>query len=505
MEPVDRTVAQFGDLPLNMSQTREYLKFTKVEELTAELDGQSVLVRARVQRVRGRGKSAFVLLREQFATVQCCCFASEEIPRPMVKYIQKIQPESMIDIVGTVTIPPKPISGASQPVEVQIEKVYVVNRSVPTLPFQMNDALMTPATRAEKGIGEISRDKRLDNRVFDLRVPTNLAIFKIQAMIGQLFREFLMKNNFLEIHSPKIIGGSSEGGSNVFFLEYFGREAALAQSPQLYKQMAICADFGRVFEVAPVFRAENSMTHRHMTEFVGFDVEMEIKEHYHEALELWGELMIYILKNVEERCAKEIEIVREQYPAEPFLIPDEVPIFTYAQAVEWLNNDLQNRIIPQVESGELELTKEEKESYVMLEPTDDIDTCNEKRLGVIIHNMHGTDLYTIDKFPLSHRPFYTMPDPVDPTITNSYDIFLRGEEICSGAQRIHEVEALLKRAEECGLDVNTLKDYAESFQYGATAMAGAGFGCERLVLFYLGIDNIRNCSLFPRDPKRLYP
>lgn len=159
---------------------------------------------------------------------------------------------------------------------------------------------------------------RLDNRVIDLRTVAKQAIFRVSSGVCQLFREFLYKENFMEIHTPKLIGGTSEGGANVFRLDYFGKQGCLAQSPQLYKQMCINADFDRVFEIAPVFRAENSFTHRHMCEFTGLDIEMSIKEHYFEALELFGELFAYIFHGLETRYGKELEAIKTQYPFEPF-------------------------------------------------------------------------------------------------------------------------------------------------------------------------------------------
>ena len=160
---------------------------------------------------------------------------------------------------------------------------------------------------------------RLNNRIIDLRVPTNHALMRLQAGMAQLFREFMYDNGFTEIHSPKLIGGASEGGANVFTLKYFDQPACLAQSPQLYKQMALCADMERVFEIGPVFRAENSNTNRHLTEFTGLDMEMVIKEHYFEVLDLLGDMFIYIFTNTEKRYAKELATIKAQYPFDDFV------------------------------------------------------------------------------------------------------------------------------------------------------------------------------------------
>ena len=177
-----------------------------------------------------------------------------------------------------------------------------------------------------------------------MRTPTNQAIYRLSSAIGMLFREYLYSQDFVEIHSPKLIGGVSEGGTEVFKLNYFGKEACLAQSPQLYKQMAIMGDLGRVFEIGPIFRAENSFTNRHMCEFIGMDIEMAIKEHYFEVLDVIGKLFYHIFNNLQSRFGELLKVINEQYPFEPFLLSEEVTIVTYEEGVKWLNE-----IYPDVE------------------------------------------------------------------------------------------------------------------------------------------------------------
>ena len=180
---------------------------------------------------------------------------------------------------------------------------------------------------------------RLDNRVIDIRTPGKQAIFKISSMVCHLFREFCLKNDFVEIHTPKLIGGSSEGGTNVFNFEYFGTKACLAQSPQLYKQMCVMGDFQRVFEVGPVFRAENSFTHRHMCEFVCLDVEMTIKEHYFELMEFFGELFPFLFNGIAERCEKELKAVNEQFEFAPFKCKYPVVKLTFVEGIQLLKEN----------------------------------------------------------------------------------------------------------------------------------------------------------------------
>eukprot|EP00178_Gracilaria_changii_P019044 TRINITY_DN55470_c0_g1_i1.p1 TRINITY_DN55470_c0_g1~~TRINITY_DN55470_c0_g1_i1.p1 ORF type:complete len:437 (-),score=72.13 TRINITY_DN55470_c0_g1_i1:120-1430(-) len=331
---------------------------------------------------------------------------------------------------------------------------------------------------------EVSQHTRLNNRIIDLRTPTSYAIFRIQSGVCQLFREFLLKNQFMEIHSPKLLGTASESGSSVFKVEYFNSTAYLAQSPQFYKQMAIASDFDRVFEIAPVFRAEKAFTHRHLTEFVGLDMEMTFKEHYHEVTDFLDEMLSFIFEGLETRWKRELDIINEQYPFPPFKYNKggKNLRLTYNEAIKMLN-----------------------EAGVKLGEYDDIDLTNEKLLGKLVLEKYNTDFYWIDKFPADERPFYSMKDPENPKRVNSYDFFMRGQEILSGAQRVHDPEILKQNVEAKGVNPETCKDYIDAFRYGCKPHAGAGIGLERVVYFYLGLHDIRQSSLFPRDPQRIHP
>ena len=337
--------------------------------------------------------------------------------------------------------------------------------------------------KEKKKPSTVGQEIKLDYRVIDMRAPANLAIFKIESAVQYYFREFLFKNEFHEIHTPKLIGTASEGGANVFEVKYFKTKAFLAQSPQLYKQMAVQGDLMKVFEIGPVFRAENSQTHRHLTEFVGLDMEMRFNYHYSEVLDVIDALFIHILNGIEKNYKNEIEIISQQFNISPLEYNKEKNLrITYAEGMKLLRD-----------SGE------------KISDLDDISTTQEKLLGKIIKEKYGTDFYFMDKFPLAVRPFYTMPDPEDENLSNSYDFFIRGEEISSGAQRIHDSDLLLKRAKELKVDITPIQAYVDCFKYGAYPHAGCGVGLERVVMLYLGLKNIRKTSMFPRDPKRLSP
>jgi aspartyl-tRNA synthetase len=398
----------------------------------------------------------------------------------LIKFVSNITKESIIDVEGTLTkVDAKIESCSQQDVELHVSQVWTVSAAVPRLPLLIEDA-SRPASEEE--LAKVNLDTRLDNRILDLRTVTNQAIFRIEAGVCKLYRDTLDSYGFVEIHTPKIISAASEGGANVFEVTYFKRSAYLAQSPQLYKQMAICADFEKVYTIGSVFRAEDSNTHRHMTEFIGLDIEMAFSYHYHEVVKVIGDLFVQIFKGLETRYAEEVATVYRQFPAEPFKYLDPSLVLTYTEGVQMLRDN-------GVEMGDDE----------------DLSTPNEKFLGRLVKAKYGTDFYILDKYPLAVRPFYTMPDPNNPKYSNSYDMFMRGEEILSGAQRVHDPEFLTERASHHGIDLEKIKAYIDSFRYGAPPHAGGGIGLERVTMLYLGLDNVRKASMFPRDPKRLTP
>ena len=544
---------KYGVLPFIQSATdpehRFQTKFTQISEINASLDGQNVKLRVRLQRSRIKGKSGFLVLREGVYTIQACLFVEDgKISKQMVDFAKSLRLESYVDVTAKVQKVQKPVESCTQKdVELAIETLFLVVSAPKVLPFQMEDALrkVNPELeeddyqqkkkeenkeekkeeeKKEEKEGEqkegenkeeskedkkkkkkekkkekkekkeeekkdkekleivVKMNTRLDNRVFDLRVPTTQAIFKLQSGVAHLFREYLDSKNFIEIHSPKLIGGASEGGSNVFKFKYFNQDACLAQSPQLYKQMCIISDFKRVYEIGPVFRAENSFTSRHLCEFTGLDIEMEIKEHFFEVLDILGELFYFIFNGLNQRYAKELEIVNNQYPFEPLILTPEVLKLPWVEGIKLLTENGYKQDI-----------------------NEDLDTDNEKALGRLVHEKYKTDFYILYGYPKSARPFYTMPDPKDDNFTNSFDAFIRGEEVLSGAQRIHDYDLLLQKIKEKEINPETLSDYLNAFKLGAPAHGGAGIGLERVVKLFIGLGNIKKCVLFPRDPKRLRP
>lgn len=511
--------------PTTDAERRVYLP---IGSLTADHAGKKVWIRGRIHRSKKASASlCFLLVREQVSFVQVVSQESDAVPKAMVNWVSKIKNESIIDIFGLIKkVDAKIESATQQDVEVEALQVYRLSGSdklpilvedcmrnqtildaqaeeIKAIDVELNAAVAkhdaeTDADTKKKLADEVEALKkkketankytdvdqslRLDNRVIDLRTPANIAIFKIQSGVCRFFREFLSSRDFTEIHSPKLISAASEGGADVFEVSYFTRKAYLAQSPQFYKQMAITADFERVFEIGPVFRAEKSFTHRHLTEFTGLDLEMTFKQHYHEVMNLIGEMFIYIFRGIETHYKKELETFSRQFPFEPLQFSEKPLRITFAEGVALLRA-----------AGET------------IGDFDDISTPQERHLGRLVKEKYNTEFYMMDRYPSAVRPFYTMPAADDANYSNSYDMFIRGEEVLSGAQRVHDPELLAKQVAARGINVASIQPYIDAFKYGAPPHAGGGVGLERVVMLYLNTHNIRKSTLFPRDPQRLTP
>ncbi|AQK91095.1 Aspartate--tRNA ligase 2 cytoplasmic [Zea mays] len=468
----DPFAANYGDVPVEEIQSKAISGrlWSQIGDLDDSSAGRSVLIRGSLQAIRPVSKKmAFVVLRQSMSTVQCVLVASADagVSTQMVRFATALSKESIVDVEGVVSLPKEPLKATTQQVEIQVRKIYCINRAIPTLPINLEDAARSEADfeKAElagEKLVRVGQDTRLNYRAIDLRTPSNQAIFRIQCQVENKFREFLLSKDFVGIHTPKLISGSSEGGAAVFKLLYNGQPACLAQSPQLHKQMALCGGFERVFEVGPVFRAENSNTHRHLCEFVGLDAEMEIKEHYFEVCDIIDGLFVSIFKHLTENCNKELETINRQYPFEPLKYLDKTLKLTYEEGVQMLKAKPQNRL-----------------QYCTLL------------------------VYLINRKPEQKLSLWVTS--ILKLRKNLVGLSGKSEEIISGAQRIHTPELLTKRATECGIDVSTISTYIEVFSYGAPPHGGFGVGLERVVMLFCALNNIRKTSMFPRDPQRLVP
>ncbi|KAJ4895754.1 Class II aminoacyl-tRNA and biotin synthetases superfamily protein [Raphanus sativus] len=471
----------------NWKEAVQGKKRTDVSALEEEMAGSEVLIKGRVYTSRPQSSKVFVILRQSGGSTVQSVAKQPNVSANMIKYIKQLSCESVVEVIGDVVVPTNPVKGTSQEVEIEVRKVYCISRALARLPLRVEDAARSEA-EIEKSLESgrpavrVNQDTRLNNRVLDIRTPANQAIFHISDELEHLFRGKLRSMGFVSIHTPKLIAGSSEGGSAVFRLDYKGQPACLAQSPQLHKQMAICGDLRRVFEVGPVFRAEDSFTHRHLCEFVGLDVEMEIDEHYSEIMDLVDELFVFIFTELNEKCKKLLEAVGKQYPFEPLKFLEKTLRLTFEEGIQML-----------------------KEAGVEVDPLGDLNTESERKLGQLVLEKYKTEFYILHRYPTAVRPFYTMPCADNPLYSNSFDVFIRGEEIMSGSQRVHIPEELEKRAGESGIDVKTISTYIDSFRYGAPLHGGFGVGLERVVMLFCALDNIRKASLYPRDSRRLSP
>ncbi|RLM85778.1 aspartate--tRNA ligase 2, cytoplasmic-like [Panicum miliaceum] len=374
----DPFAANYGDVPVGDVQSKAVSgrSWTKVGDLDEGAAGRAVLVRGAAQAIRPVSKKmAFVVLRQSMSTVQCVLVASTDacVSTQMVKFATALSKESIVDIEGVVSLPKEPLKATTQQVEIQVRKIYCINRATPTLPINLEDAARSEAEfekaeQAGEKLVRVGQDTRLNYRAIDLRTPSNQAVFRIQCQVENKFREYLLSKDFVGIHTPKLIAGSSEGGAAVFKLLYNGQPACLAQSPQLYKQMAICGGFKCVFEVCDIIDG----------------------------------LFVSIFKHLTTNCKKELETLNGQYPFEPLKYLEKTLKLTYEEGIQML-----------------------KEAGTEIEPMGDLNTEAEKKLGRLVREKYGTDVFILYCYPLAVRPFYTMPCYDNPAYSNSFDVFIR--------------------------------------------------------------------------------
>ncbi|KAH8681279.1 hypothetical protein BX600DRAFT_446163 [Xylariales sp. PMI_506] len=449
------TYSDINELPTHPNE------LSTIEEVTKFPVGTEVAYRARIHTQRRVSPMLdFLLFRDQTQSIQGVL--SRTSPH-MIRWVQRLHPESLVFITGTLKEPQEAVRSATHSnVEVDVYSTHLINpaNNLPWNNYEPPESLHT----------------RMQARVLDIRHPSNLAIFKIRSMIIRQFRRVLEDNDFTEINTPKLQPAATESGAEVFKVNYFGRTAFLAQSPQLAKQMAIAADMKRVFEVGPVFRAENSNTHRHLTEYTGLDLEMEIRHDYHELIDILDQVLKSIFSAVQSM--PELKVVRERWPSEDLVWLDETPVIRFTEGIKMLQED----------GRDVEF--------------EDLSTRDEIRLGELIKEKYKTDYFILDKFPANARPFYTHKDQ-DPTWTNSFDIFIRGQEICTGGQRIHDAKALRESMKHAKIAEQGMEEYLAAFDLGPPPHGGAGLGLERIVMLMLNIEDVRNATLFHRDPKSL--
>ena len=350
--------------------------------------------------------------------------------------------------------------------ELQIHDVEVVSSPAEEMPITINKKQLN-----------IEMDTNLTLRPISLRNPKERAIFKIQEGIARGFKEFLLKENFTEIRTPKIVFAGAEGGANVFKLDYFGKEVCLTQSPQFYKQTMVGV-FERVFEVGPVFRAEHHNTSRHLNEYISMDFEMGFIDSFHDIMNMETAALKYIMKMLETEYAIEIEILKAKLPK-----IDTIPVIKFSDAKELIQTKYKKVIT----------------DFMDFEPEE------EQLLCKYAEKEFGSEFIFVTHYPSAKRPFYAMDDANEPDTTLSFDLLFRGVEITTGGQRVHDYAAQVKKMEERGMNVEEFDSYLMAHKYGLPPHGGLGLGLERLVTKLLGFPNIRSGSLFPRDLNRVTP
>ncbi|MBO4411788.1 MAG: aspartate--tRNA(Asn) ligase [Lachnospiraceae bacterium] len=430
---------------------------------------EEILVQGFVENFRNSSYMMFIVLKDITGKLQIT-IEKEKLPE-IAASCEGLTGDSVISVTGVVTESEYvKLNGLEMiPTSVKIESIAAA------LPIQREEI---PATKKKPAVPKSDIDSRMDYRWIDLRTDRNQLLFKVQTEMTRALREYLVERNFIEIHTPKLIGAASESGADVFEVKYFDRLAYLAQSPQFYKQMAMAAGFDRIFECGPVFRAEKSYTNKHTTEFTGFDLEFSYIHSFRDVMKMEEELLTYMLKCVKEKYGEEIERVFGL----PVIVPETpFPTVKLADLYEGLEKDY-GYTVPDSEKGDL-TTDAERLSYDWVK----------------VH--YGHEFLFVTDYSAEKRAFYHMRD--ENGIPQGYDLIWRGTEITTGAQREHRYEILKKQADEKGLK-DDVAFYLEFFKYGCPPHGGFGLGLDRLTMLLAGL-HINEAMFLFRSPKRLTP
>ena len=431
--------------------------------------GKPVLVQGFVENLRDGKAMAFIVLKDITGKLQIT--VEKEKAEHLCESISKLTPDSVVSITGTaIENEFVKLNGIELiPDEIKIESI------ADALPIMRKEI---PATKKKKAVERSSIDQRIDYRWIDLRTDENQLMFKVQTVMVNAMRQFLLDRSFIEIHTPKLIGAASESGSEVFEVKYFDRSAYLAPSPQFYKQMAMASGFERIFEVGPVFRAEKSYTSKHTTEFSGFDLEFSYINSFRDVMKMEEELLTHMLKCVKEKYGDEI---KELFGTEVIVPTTPFPVITLKELYAELEKEF-GYTVDESEKGDL-TTDAERLSYDW------------------VMKKYGHEFLFITDYSAEKRAFYHMRD--ENGVPQGYDLIWRGVEITTGAQREHRYDVLKAQAQEKGLDKD-VEFYLEFFKYGCPPHGGFGLGIDRMTMLMLGL-HIKEAMFIFRGPNRLNP
>lgn len=466
---IERIGTQTGRTEMEMTRMSEYI-------------GETVTLHGSIYKIRKMSGFSFIILRTARYTVQCVCDRQE--------VLVQLQEEACVELTAEVVKEERAKAGA----ELHITEVNILSRPTAQMPIVMNQKLI-----------ETSLENKLDYRPLTLRNEKERAVFKIQEGLLRGIRRFLQEEGFTEIHSPKIVYAGAEGGANIFKLDYFGKEAYLAQSPQFYKQMMVGV-FERVFEVGPVFRAEKHDTARHLNEYTGIDFEIGYIQNFREIMETETRMLQAAFELLCEEYAYEMELLKVKLPCGMRKVGEEE---TVSELPHQGYADYTGFEIPALKFSEAkallrEYRKETAQTGSKNE-SHDFDPEEEKLLSEIIFRETGSDFVFVTHYPSEKRPFYAMDDPENPEETLSFDLLFRGLEITTGGQRIHDYKCQVDKMRSRGMNVESFESYLMIHRHGMPPHGGLGIGLERLTARLLGFDNVRQASLFPRDIHRLEP
>lgn len=434
---------------------------TLIQKLKAQI-GQQVKIRGFAYNIRDQGSIKFLVIRDITGTIQIV--VTKSAPEAF-STASSLSLESVVEITGLV----KEEKQAAGGIEIEAEEIHILSSANPELPIPI----------VEKGQEETDQQIRLDWRWLDLRKPEKALIFKAWTTMEHAFRSYCVENGFIEIHSPKLTASATESGAELFEVKYFDRKANLAQSPQLYKQMAMAAGFEKAFEIGPVFRANPSFTSRHDTEFTMYDIEMSFISSHHDLMHEEEKMIVAMIQAVKEKHGDEIQKLYNReviVPSLPF------PRLTIKEVKEILSG----LKIPNERGG-------------------DMSPEEERAISEYIKTKTGSEFLFIHEFPTHVRAFYSMRKEDDPTVTKSFDLLWNGLEITSGAQREHRVEQLEKQIQEQGLDTASFKTYLNFFRYGCPPHGGFAPGPTRMLMKLFDIANVREVTYLYRGVKRLDP
>ena len=427
------------------------------EILSGDYVGKVVKMNGAVHNIRDMGEFAFIILRKAEGLVQC---VYEEGKTEFD--LKDLKEESAVEVTGVIALEER----APQGFELRLTGIRVLSEPAETMPIAINKWKMNT-----------SLETRLSLRPVSLRNVRERAKFKIQEGIVRGFREFLSSQGFTEVHTPKIVSRGAEGGANVFKLNYFNKKAELGQSPQFYKQMMVGV-FDRVFEVAPVFRAEKHNTTRHLNEYIGLDFEMGYIDSFEDVMAMETGFLKYTMELLKSEYKKELDMLGIDLPS-----ISQIPHVRFAEAKQLVSEKYNRKI----------------RNPFDLEPEEEV------LIGRYFKEEYDSDFVFVTHYPSKKRPFYAMDDPEDTSVTLSFDLLYKGLEITTGGQRIHDYQMILEKMEKRGMDPEDIKDYLMIFKYGMPPHGGLGIGLERLTMRLLDEQNVRETSLFPRDVTRLEP